>query len=45
VRFSNRDVVRHHLVQKIVSAYDSRDRKKTSRSASPVSESTKGVDG
>ena len=45
VRFSNRDVVRHHLVQKIVSAYDSRDRKKTSRSASPVAESSKGVDG
>jgi phosphate starvation-inducible PhoH-like protein len=45
VRFSNRDVVRHHLVQKIVTAYDSRDRKKTSRSASPVSESNKGVDG
>ena len=45
VRFSNRDVVRHHLVQKIVSAYDSRDRKKTSRSASPVTESSKGVDG
>jgi phosphate starvation-inducible protein PhoH len=38
-------VVRHHLVQKIVTAYDSRDRKKTSRSASPVSESNKGVDG
>ena len=32
-------------LQKIVSAYDSRDRKKTSRSASPVSESNKGVDG
>ena len=45
VRFSNRDVVRHHLVQKIVSAYDSRDRKKTSRSASPVTESNRGVDG
>jgi phosphate starvation-inducible PhoH-like protein len=33
VRFSNRDVVRHHLVQKIVTAYDSRDRKKSRRTA------------
>src|SRR5262245_17790802 len=41
VRFSDRDVVRHHLVQKIVSAYDSRDRKKTGRSASPMMESNK----
>jgi phosphate starvation-inducible PhoH-like protein len=45
VRFSNRDVVRHHLVQKIVSAYDSRDRKKSSRSASPVMGSNKEGDG
>jgi phosphate starvation-inducible PhoH-like protein len=45
VRFSNRDVVRHHLVQRIVSAYDARDRKKGGRSASPVAESNKGVDG
>ena len=37
VRFSNRDVVRHHLVQKIVTAYDSRDRKK-SRRTSPASD-------
>jgi phosphate starvation-inducible PhoH-like protein len=33
VRFSDRDVVRHHLVQKIVSAYDSRERKKSRRPA------------
>jgi phosphate starvation-inducible PhoH-like protein len=41
VRFSSKDVVRHHLVQRIVSAYDSRDRKKSSRSASPMAESNK----
>jgi phosphate starvation-inducible PhoH-like protein len=45
VRFSGKDVVRHHLVQRIVSAYDSRDRKKSSRSASPVVGSTKEADG
>jgi phosphate starvation-inducible PhoH-like protein len=33
VRFSERDVVRHHLVQKIVGAYDARDRKRSRRSA------------
>jgi len=31
VRFSERDVVRHHLVAKIVSAYDARDRKRNRR--------------
>ena len=31
VRFSDRDVVRHHLVQKIVTAYGARERKKTAR--------------
>lgn len=31
-RFSERDVVRHHLVAKIVSAYDSRDRKRSRKS-------------
>jgi phosphate starvation-inducible PhoH-like protein len=45
VRFSSKDVVRHHLVQRIVSAYDARDRKKSGRSAAPVAESNKGVDG
>jgi phosphate starvation-inducible PhoH-like protein len=33
VRFSDRDVVRHHLVAKIVTAYDSRDRKRSRRAA------------
>ena len=33
VRFSERDVVRHHLVQKIVGAYDARDRKRARRTA------------
>jgi phosphate starvation-inducible protein PhoH and related proteins len=34
VRFSERDVVRHHLVQKIVGAYDARDRKRARKAAS-----------
>jgi phosphate starvation-inducible protein PhoH and related proteins len=33
VRFSDRDVVRHHLVARIVTAYDTRDRKKARRPA------------
>jgi phosphate starvation-inducible PhoH-like protein len=33
VRFSDRDVVRHHLVARIVTAYDARDRKKSRRPA------------
>ena len=33
VRFSERDVVRHHLVQRIVGAYDARDRKRSRRAA------------
>jgi phosphate starvation-inducible PhoH-like protein len=45
VRFSSKDVVRHHLVQRIVTAYDSRDRKKSGRSASPMVGSNKEVDG
>jgi phosphate starvation-inducible PhoH-like protein len=35
VRFSDRDVVRHHLVAKIVTAYDARDRKRSRRPAAP----------
>jgi phosphate starvation-inducible PhoH-like protein len=45
VRFSNRDVVRHHLVQKIVTAYDSRERKKSRRPSAGDVPASKEADG
>jgi phosphate starvation-inducible PhoH-like protein len=45
VRFSDRDVVRHHLVQKIVSAYDSRDRKRSRRPAAGKDGDSRETDG
>ena len=44
VRFSDRDVVRHHLVARIVSAYDARDRKKPRRPATGAAATEKDTD-
>jgi phosphate starvation-inducible PhoH-like protein len=45
VRFSDRDVVRHQLVARIVSAYDARDRKKSRRPAASAASSGEEAEG